>query len=48
MGCIDCEVPAAAPGWGGGDAREREREEFGGVLTMRNRTSSWQIKQQKK
>lgn len=32
MGCIDCEVPAAAPGWGwgGGDARERERERGGG------------------
>lgn len=33
MGCIDCEVPAAAPGWGvgvGGYARERERERGGG------------------
>lgn len=29
MGCIDCEVPAAAPGWGGG-MLERERERGGG------------------
>ena len=49
MGCIDCEVPAAVTG--GTERRGEERrgekekaqEEFGGVLTMRNRP--WQKKQ---
>lgn len=52
MGCIDCEVPAAVTGGRGGERtlererqREKAREEFGGVLTMRNRPSSWQKKQ---
>lgn len=51
MGCTECEVPAAVTrGRGGKHTQERERErgeareEFGGVLTMRNRPSSWQKK----
>jgi len=40
----ECEVPAVVTSERGGEHTvEKEREEFG-VLTMRNRSSSWQKK----
>lgn len=50
MGCIECEVPAAATRGRGGERTlekgEKMREEFG-LLTMRNGLSYWQKKKKK-